>query len=309
MMNDLITRWAQQEAVREAALATSAARDLVSRYVAGQDLDAVVPVLKSLVDKGLLVSVGYLGEHVQILDEAAENAKVYLDIVQRLSDEGLASSSELSLRLSRIGQKLGTAGRGFALQAARKICRAASNAGMLITIDMPGHEQVDQTLQTWARLHDDIPSVGITLQAALHRSQRDLADLAMPGRRIRLCKGVFREPKEVAFRARHEIDLAFVRDLRVLMNSQAVVLVASHDPRMITIAEELIRRTGRPADSYEFQMMHGIRPMEQRRLADVGHHSRVLVPFGPGWYDYYTQQLAERPANAALFARSLFGKR
>ncbi|NLA29167.1 MAG: hypothetical protein GX875_05870, partial [Propionibacterium sp.] len=126
MMNDLITRWAQQEAVREAALATSAARDLVSRYVAGQDLDAVVPVLKSLVDKGLLVSVGYLGDHVQILDEAAENAKVYLDIVQRLSDEGLASSSELSLRLSRIGQKLGTAGRGFALQAARKICRAAS---------------------------------------------------------------------------------------------------------------------------------------------------------------------------------------
>ena len=308
-MSDLVTRWAQRNSIREAALATSAARDLVSRYVAGRDLDDLVPVLRSLIDKGLMVSVGYLGDHVDTLDQAAANQDVYLDIVQRLSDEGISASTELSLRLSRLGQRLGPPGSAFALQGARKVCRAASNAGVLVTVDMANHELVGPTLHAWEQLQQDIPSVGITVQAALYRSQRDLAELAMPSRRIRLCKGVFREPKQVAFRARHEIDLAFVRNLRVLMNSQAVVLVATHDPRMISIAEELIRRTGRPPESYEFQMMYGIRPMEQRRLADIGHRSRVLVPFGPGWYDYYTQRLAERPANAGLLARSLLGKR
>lgn len=309
MMSDLVTRWAQRDRVREAAMSTSAARDLVARYVAGQDLDDLIPVLISLIDKGLLVSVGYLGDHVNTLEQAAANQDVYLTIVRRLSDEGISSSSELSLRLSRLGQRLGAEGRHFALGAARTICRAASNAGVLVTVDMGDYELVEPTLRAWEQLHQDIPAVGVTVQAALHRTQRDLSDLAMPGRRIRLCKGVFREPKQVAFRNRHEIDLAFVRDLRMLMNSQVIALVGSHDPRMISIAEELIRRTGRPPESYEFQMLHGVRPMEQRRLADVGYRSRVLVPFGPGWYDYYTQRLAERPANAALFARSLFGKR
>ena len=122
MMSDLVTRWAQRDRVREAAMSTSAARDLVARYVAGQDLDDLIPVLISLIDKGLLVSVGYLGDHVNTLEQAAANKDVYLTIVRRLSDEGISSSSELSLRLSRLGQRLGAEGRHFALGAARTIC-------------------------------------------------------------------------------------------------------------------------------------------------------------------------------------------
>lgn len=302
-------RWAQRPRVKKAALTTSAARDLVARYVAGQEIHDLIPVLKSLIGKGLLVGVEYLGNRVDNLEESAANEQTYLTIVRRLESAGIASQAEISLRLSRLGQRLGAEGRQFALLAARRISRAASNAGVAVTLDMSGSELTTPTLDAWGELQQDIPATGITVQAALFRTHRDINDLALPGRRIRLCKGGFQESKQVAFTARHEIDLAFVRDLRALMNSQAEVLVASHDPRMISIAEELVRRSGRPPESYEFQMLYGIRPYEQRRLADIGHRSRVLVPFGPGWYDYYSQRLAERPANAALFARSLIGKR
>ena len=161
MMSDLVTRWAQRDRVREAAMSTSAARDLVARYVAGQDLDDLIPVLISLIDKGLLVSVGYLGDHVNTLEQAAANQDVYLTIVRRLSDEGISSSSELSLRLSRLGQRLGAEGRHFALGAARTICRAASNAGVLVTDDMGDYELVEPTLRAWEQLHQDIPAVGM----------------------------------------------------------------------------------------------------------------------------------------------------
>lgn len=308
-MSELLTRWAGRDSVRAAALSTAAARELVARYVAGQLLDDLIPVLNSLLGKGLLVSVEYLGDQVHSLEQAEANLQAYLDIVDRLTSEGLANGAELSVRLSWLGHRLGAHGRYFALQSARKIGRAASNAGVLVTVDMTEHDLVDPTLNVWEQLQQDLPSTGITLQAALHRTERDLSDLALPGRRIRLCKGAFSAPRQVAFRNNHEIDLAYVRGLRLLMNSQAKPLIATHDPRLVAIAEELIRRSGRRLGSYEFQMLYGIRPLEQRRLVDIGHQARVYVPFGPGWYDYYLRRLAERPASAALFARSLLGKR
>ena len=308
-MSELVMRWAGRDQVRRAAMASPAARELVARYVAGEHMDDLVPVLHSLVDKGLLVSVEYLGHPVTALGDAEANRAGYLELITGLAAEGLAKGAEISVRLSLLGQELGAQGEEFALQAARRITRMASNAGALVTLDMSGSEFVDSTLDTWVQLNQDLPSVGATVQAALHRTERDLANLAMPGGRIRLCKGAFRESRAVAFRNRHEIDLAFVRGLRILMKSQAVPLVATHDPRLIAIAEELIRRAGRAPDSYEFQMLYGVRPLELRRLADIGHNARSYGPYGPGWYEYYLQGLVERPDNLALFMRSLLGKR
>lgn len=308
-MSELLVGWAGRDEVRRAALSSPSARALISRFVAGEHLDDLVPVLHSLVDKGVLVSVEYLGETVGQIEQAAVNQQGYLTLIARLADEGLAGNTELSVRLGWLGQELGSHGQGFALEAARRICRAATNAGGSITIDMAGSELVDSALAIWGQLRQDFPGTGITVQSALRRTEDDLPGIAMPGTRIRLCKGAFREPKSVAFRSRHEVDLAFVRSLRMLMGSQAVPLIATHDPRLVAISEELIRRTGRAPGSYEFQMLHGVRPLELRRLADIGHTARSYVPFGPGWYDYYLQRLAERPALAALFARSLLGKR
>lgn len=295
--------------MREVALSTSAARELVSRYVAGQQLDDLLPVLRDLTSKGLLVSVEYLGEPVTRPADAGERLASYLELVRRLAAEGLARGTEISVRLGWLGLGLGPTQRSAALAAARQIGRVVSNAGALLTLDMEGSETVEETLGVWQQLHADLPATGITLQAALHRTCEDVATVAMPGTRVRLCKGAFDEPRTVALRRGHDIDLAFVADLRVLMHSQAIPLVATHDPRLVAITEELIRRSGRGPESYEFQMMYGIRPLEQRRLVDIGHPTRVHVPFGPGWYDYYVRRLAERPALAALFARSLLGKR
>ena len=308
-MSELLMRWAGRDQVRRAAVSSPAARELVARYVAGEHLDDLVPVLHSLVDKGLLVSVEYLGRPVTTLGDAEANQTGYLELVARLTAEGLAKGAEISVRLGLLGQELGMHGEEFALQAARRITRMANNAGALVTLDMSGSEFADLTLDTWVQLNQDLPSIGATVQAALHRTERDLANLAMPGGRIRLCKGAFREPRTVAFRNRHEVDLAFVRGLRILMKSQAVPLVATHDPRLIAIAEELVRRSGRAPDSYEFQMLYGVRPLELRRLVDIGHVARSYVPYGPGWYEYYLRGFVERPDNLALFMRSLLGKR
>lgn len=308
-MTELLAAWARNDRVRDVALSTAAARDLVSRYVAGQHLDDLIPVLKSLVNKGLRVSVEYLGKEVQSGADAEQNLDSYLALVARLADEGLARGCELSIRLGWLGQELGVDGRAQSLRLARRISRAANNAGAFVTVDMSQHDLVGPTLEAWGQLHQDLPSTGVTLQAALYRTARDVPSLALPGNRVRLVKGAFSEPRQVAFRNSHEIDLAYVRSLRKLMQSQAVPLVATHDPRLVSITEELVRRTGRARDSYEFQMMYGIRPHEQRRLVDIGHPTRTYVPFGPGWYSYYLRRLAERPANTALFARSLLGKR
>lgn len=290
-------------------MSSASARDLVARFVAGEHLDELVPVLHSLVGKGLLVSIEYLGEGVQLIEQAAANQRSYLELVARLADEGLARDAEVSVRLGWLGQELGPPGQDFALDAARRIARAATNAGAMVTIDMASAELADSVFEIWGQLHQDLPLTGVTVQAALHRTEQDLATLAMPGTRIRLCKGAFPESRAVAHRRRHDVDLAFVRGLRMLMGSQATPLVATHDPRLVAITEELIKRSGRAPGSYEFQMLYGVRPLEQRRLVDIGHTTRCYVPFGPGWYDYYLSRLSERPANAALFARALLGKR
>ncbi len=308
-MNELLSRWAGRDKLRDAAVGSPAARELVTRFVAGEHLDELVPVLHTLTGQGLMISVEYLGEPVTDLEVAEANLQGYLGLIARLMTEGLAQGAELSVRLGWLGQELGAHAQGYALDAARRIARAASNAGMTVTVDMAGAELVASVLAIWGQLRQDFPRTGITFQAALHRTPSDLADLATPGTRIRLCKGAFREPRELALRSKHEVDLAFVRGLRSLMASQAVPLIATHDPRLVAISEELIRRSGRADDSYEFQMLYGVRPLEQRRLVDVGHPTRCYIPFGPGWFDYYLRRLAERPASAALFARSLVGKR
>ena len=190
-----------------------------------------------------------------------------------------------------------------------RVAEAAVDAGLLPILDMSRSAAVDATLEVWTRVRRDVPHLGVTIQAGLHRSERDLAMVALPGARVRLCKGAYRESRQVAFQSPHEVELAFVRGLRRLMDSEATALYATHDPFMIEITEALAARHGRTRENLEFQMLKGIRPVELRRLADIGFTARSHVPFGPGWYDYFVRSFAARPASAALFARSLVRKK
>jgi proline dehydrogenase len=173
---------------------------------------------------------------------------------------------------------------------------------------MEDHTTTDATLTAVGKLRADFPDVGAVLQAYLHRTEQDCRDLAYAGSRVRLCKGAYKEPESVAYQQRSQVDKSYVRCLKVLMAGEGYPMVATHDPTLVEIAGWLANRNERSPDSYEYQMLFGIRPEEQLRLAAAGNRVRIYTPYGDEWYGYLMRRLAERPANVAFFARSVVTK-
>jgi proline dehydrogenase len=173
---------------------------------------------------------------------------------------------------------------------------------------MEDHTTTDETLETLRELRQDFPSVGAVLQTYLYRTEADCTDLAHEGSRVRLCKGTYKEPESVAFQGKEEVDKSYVRCLKVLMEGHGYPMVASHDPRLVEIAGALAHKQDRAADTFEYQMLYGIRPEEQKRIADRGDQMRVYVPYGQQWYGYLVRRMAERPANTMVFLRGLATK-
>jgi proline dehydrogenase len=207
-----------------------------------------------------------------------------------------------------VGQALPGDGERLALDNAFAICEAARDAGTTVTLDMEDHTTTDSTLQILTDLRKDFPSTGAVVQAYLHRTEADCRDLATPGSRVRLCKGAYKEPASVAFQGKDEVDRSYVRCLKILMEGPGYPMVATHDPRLVAITADLVRRTGRETNSYEYQMLYGIRPNEQLRHAARGERMRVYVPYGDEWYGYLVRRMAERPANLVFFLRALATK-
>jgi proline dehydrogenase len=284
---------------------TPLSRNIVNRYVAGSTTDDAVRVTKSLVENGLKVTLDHLGEDTLDQDQADATRDAYVELLTALADEGLAKDAEVSVKLSAIGQALAGDGERIALTNARAICQSAADAGTTVTLDMEDHTTTDSTLAVLAELRRDFPSTGAVIQSYLRRSVADCRDLAGVGSRVRLCKGAYDEPESVAFRDRDEVDKSYVRCLRVLMAGRGFPMVATHDPRLIAVTGALAVRHGRRPASYEYQMLHGVRPDEQRRLAAKGETVRVYLPYGQEWYGYLVRRMAERPANLGLFLRSL----
>jgi proline dehydrogenase len=293
--------------IRSAVLKAPVSRSVVSRYVAGESVDEAVAVAAELRTTNRLASLDYLGEDTTDRAHAEATRDTYVHLLEALAQEDLAAfgAAEVSVKLSAVGQALPQDGDAIALDHARAICEAAAAAGTTVTLDMEDRTTTDRTLETLRELRRDFPWVGAVLQSYLHRTEADCRDLAGEGSRVRLCKGAYKEPASVAFQDGTDVDLSYVRCLKVLMAGDGYPMVASHDPRLIDIAQALAGHHGRSPDSYEFQMLHGIRPNEQTRIADRGHQMRVYVPFGEDWYGYLVRRMAERPANLTFFLRSL----
>ncbi|MBA2456829.1 MAG: proline dehydrogenase family protein [Nocardioidaceae bacterium] len=281
---------------------------VVTRFVPGEDVEAAVRATATLVGRGLTVSLDRLGEDTLDRADADTTVAGYLDVLGELAQAGLTPAAEVSVKLSAVGQALPGDGEKIALDNSRQVCTAARNAGTTVTLDMEDHTTTDSTLSILRELRQDFPETGAVLQAYLHRTEADCRDLAYAGSRVRLCKGAYKEPPEVAFQSRAEVDLSYVRCLQVLLAGDGYPMVATHDPRLIAIASHLITKHGRGADHFEFQMLYGVRPEEQLRLVDAGHRVRIYVPYGHEWYGYFMRRLAERPANVAFFVRSLVSK-
>src|SRR5450756_1631559 len=274
MLRKALLAAAASERVRELLTAAPAANAVVSRYVAGESIQDALAVARALRSEGLLVSLDYLGEDSTDAQRAAATAAQYVHLLGRLAAEHL-----------------------------ERIAVAARDAGTTVTVDAEDHTATDATLRIATALRERFGSVGSVVQAALRRTEADAKELAAPGVRVRLCKGAYAEPLAEAFTGRHDIDRSFARCLRTLMAGPGYPMIATHDPRLIAITRSL--GLGRAPGSFEYQMLYGVRPDEQRRLAATGARVRVYVPYGGDWYRYLVRRLAERPANLALFLRSL----
>jgi proline dehydrogenase len=298
----------RSDRLKEAVSGAPVSRAVVRRFVAGESPADAVRACRELISDGRLVTIDHLGEDTLDLAQAEATRDAYLQLLGLLSEARLTAGAEVSVKLSAVGQALPGDGEKIALEHARQICSAAASAGTTVTLDMEDHTTTDATLAALAELRRDFPSTGAVLQAYLYRTEADCRDLAHAGSRVRLCKGAYKEPEAVAYQAGGDVDRSYVRCLKILMAGQGYPMVASHDPRLVEIAGALAVRYDRAKGSYEYQMLYGVRPDEQKRLAGQGEKVRVYLPYGDQWYGYMVRRMAEKPANLALFLRSLTSK-
>lgn len=280
-------------------------RSVVDRFVAGDTEADALRAARELSLRGLFGLLTLLGEDVRELGQTEATTKAYIDLLHRLADEGLAGSTELSIKLSAVGQSLHKDADRVCRENTARICATAKQVGSAVSVDMEEHHTVDATLGTVMSLREEFPELGAVVQSYLRRAEADCRNLAYKGSRVRLVKGAYDAPPHVAFQSRQEIDRAYVRCLKILMAGEGYPMIATHDPRLIEIAGALAIRNKRTKSTYEYQMLYGVRPVEQRRLAETGVRVRISVPYGSHWYPYLMRRLAERPANVTFFLRSL----
>ncbi len=287
---------------------------VVRRFVAGESRPDLEPVVRELLASGRMVSVDYLGEHTTERSMADTAVTEYLALIDDLADwNGQRGTSvrrvEVSVKLSALGQALGAAGPEIAAANLRTLCLRAEQAGVWVTVDAEDHTTTDATLDTVRQLRGEFPWLAVAVQTYLRRAETECRELASLGGRIRLCKGAYREPSEVAHQRRSDVDSAYLRCLDVLMRGAGYPMVATHDPDMIAAASRFALENALGPGQFEFQMLYGVRDAEQLRLTRAGQGVRVYVPYGNQWYGYLMRRLAERPANLAFFLRALTEKR
>jgi len=308
LMQKALLAASRRQGLRRAVTGNPATRRVVDRFVAGETLDDALDAVRALHADGIQVTLDHLGEDITTRAAAEHSRDAYLALLAGLAPLGFGPGAEVSVKLSAFGQALPDGGHDLALELVRPVVEAASAIGSTVTLDMEDHRTIDSTLAVLADLRKEHPGTGAVLQAMLFRTVDDAKALAVTGSRIRLVKGAYNEPATVAHRRKSDVDAAYARCLEVLMAGPGYPMVGSHDPALIGLAHELAAQHSRAADSWEVQMLYGIRTDEQRRLAAAGTRVRAYVPYGVDWYAYFMRRLAERPANVRFFLRSLASK-
>jgi len=282
-------------------LSNRLARRTARRFVAGEELDDAIGAARASNEAGLKATLDFLGENVASREDAERAREMYLGVFERIAREKL--DANVSLKLTQLGLDFGAE---FCLEQMLPIVKHAESLGNFVRIDMEGSAYTQRTVEIALRLRRESAAVGTVVQAYLHRTEEDVRVLVGAGCRIRLCKGAYLEPPEVAFPEKKDVDANYVKLMGMLLPSGVYHGIATHDPAMIAATKQFAEERKIAKDQFEFQMLYGIRPDLQKELIREGYRMRVYIPYGRDWFPYFMRRLAERPANLVFIARNLF---
>jgi proline dehydrogenase len=289
----------QSKSLRSLAEKTAVGQRLSRRFVAGVSIDDALRATLAMNQLGLSVSIDNLGENVTNVEEARHSAQLYHQLLEAAYQQKL--NANVSLKLTHIGLDVD---ENLAYELASGLVAHAVTVDNFVRVDMEGSAYTDKTLVFVRRLHRSLGfegRVGAVIQSYLHRSERDVEQLIAERIRIRLCKGAYKEPPEIAFEKKLDVDDNYVKLMKILLKSGIYHGIATHDEKMIRATIDFARKEQVSAESFEFQMLYGVRRDLQKKLVKEGWRCRVYIPFGTEWYPYLMRRLSERPANAVLF--------
>ena len=305
MLRALFISLSESRTLRAAAEKSAIGQRLSSRFVAGTQVDDVLKVASKLNQKGVTVSVDNLGENVTTVGEARASAQLYHQLLDQIAARKL--DANVSLKLTHMGLDVDeNLARDLVTGLVQKA--ASMSPPNFVRVDMEGSPYTQRTLDFVHKLHrtpGHAGCVGTVIQSYMLRAEADIEKLLAEGIRIRLCKGAYKEPPEIAFQRKSEVDRNYIKLMKILMKSGIYHGLATHDENIIKEAKAFATLENIPRDAFEFQMLHGIRRDLQQGLVRDGWRMRVYIPFGTEWYPYFMRRLAERPANVFFIARNL----
>lgn len=280
-------------------------RPMVGRFIAGEGLSESISTAEDLAREGFLVSLDLLGENVDTLEEAEAGTQAYLDLLDGIAKSEYRNEINISIKLTALGldQSLGLAESNF-----RRLLERAKGAETFIRADMEGSPYTKQTVELVRKVREDFCNTGTVLQSYLYRTDDDLETLIGDSCRLRIVKGAYLEPESIAYPSKADVDRKYVEHAKKLLVRGRYPAIASHDLAIIEELKRFVVSRGIDKESFEWQMLHGIRRDLQRQLIEEGYNVRIYLPFGEAWYPYFTRRLAERPANVLFILKSLFMK-
>lgn len=271
------------------------------RYIAGETLESALETTRRLNDLRIATTMDVLGENITTLDEASSTVALYRDVLDRITERSL--NGNISVKPTHLGLKLD---RAQCAANVRGLVEQAARLDNFVRIDMEDSSTTSDTLDIFREIREVHSNVGVVLQSYLRRSEQDARDLAQMGARVRVCKGIYREPPDIAFQEREEINRSYLRIVELLLGHGCHVAIATHDEELVRGAMRILETQGGCAGSYEFQMLLGVTEALRDRVVAAGHPMRVYVPFGRHWYAYSIRRLRENPAIAGHVFRAMF---
>jgi proline dehydrogenase len=304
MLRSVLLYLSEQKWLQNFVLRSKFARKRSRRFVAGETLDEAIDAVRELNSRGMDVTLDHLGESVESEDQANKATDDYIGILDRLAAETEVEAT-ISIKPTQIGLAID---RDLCLENMRRLAVSAQARGNFVRMDMEASCYVDATLSVFYELSGEFKNIGVVIQSYLRRSIEDVRELARRGAAVRLCKGAYKEPADLAFQRKREINDSYVQLLEILIDSEAPIGIATHDDLMIDAAKRFLREHPDRKAPVEFQMLYGVRRDVQARLAGEGYGMRIYVPYGNEWYPYFMRRMAERPANLIFVLRAMGGK-